>query len=84
MIKLTSLETLQDWARNHSGDTEIEAAVKSGEDPGLALVKRSYNYIHKYGYKSKLMAAAVRNKQGLFSLLGYKTQTDHQQILIPF
>nr|VDD42297.1 unnamed protein product [Brassica oleracea] len=61
---------LRDWARNHSGDTEIETAVKSGEDPGLALVRRSYNYIHKYGYKSKLMAAAVRNKQDLFSLLG--------------
>ncbi|AEE28854.1 Aldolase superfamily protein [Arabidopsis thaliana] len=61
---------LRDWARNHSGDTEIESAIKSGEDPGLALVKRSYNYIHKYGYKSKLMAAAVRNKQDLFSLLG--------------
>ncbi|XP_010476185.1 PREDICTED: uncharacterized protein LOC104755488 isoform X2 [Camelina sativa] len=61
---------LRDWARNHSGDTEIETAIKSGEDPGLALVRRSYNYIHKYGYKSKLMAAAVRNKQDLFSLLG--------------
>ncbi|CAH2038145.1 unnamed protein product, partial [Thlaspi arvense] len=61
---------LRDWARNHSGDTEIEAAIKSGEDPGLALVKRSYNYIHKYGYKSRLMAAAVRNKQDLFNLLG--------------
>ncbi|KAJ4956156.1 hypothetical protein NE237_012939 [Protea cynaroides] len=33
-------------------------------------VTKAYNYIHKYGYKSKLMAAAVRNKQDLFSLLG--------------
>ncbi|WZZ83570.1 hypothetical protein YC2023_104142 [Brassica napus] len=31
--------------------------------------KRAYNYIHKYGYNSKLMSAAVRNKQDLFSLL---------------
>ncbi|XP_038906892.1 transaldolase [Benincasa hispida] len=61
---------LRDWARNHSGDPEIEAALKRGEDPGLALVTKAYNYIHKYGYKSKLMAAAVRNKQDLFSLLG--------------
>ncbi|XP_022156458.1 uncharacterized protein LOC111023345 [Momordica charantia] len=61
---------LRDWARNHSGDPEIEAAIKRGEDPGLALVTKAYNYIHKYGYKSKLMAAAVRNKQDLFSLLG--------------
>ncbi|XP_031285895.1 uncharacterized protein LOC116144589 [Pistacia vera] len=61
---------LRDWARNHSGDPEIEAALNRGEDPGLALVTKAYNYIHKYGHKSKLMAAAVRNKQDLFSLLG--------------
>ncbi|CAI0413718.1 unnamed protein product [Linum tenue] len=63
-------EEIVDWARNHSGDPEIEAALKRGEDPGLALVTKTYNYIHKYGHKSKLMAAAVRNKQDLFSLLG--------------
>ncbi|KAI4303236.1 hypothetical protein MLD38_038890 [Melastoma candidum] len=61
---------LRDWARNHSGDPEIDAARRRGEDPGLSLITRSYNYIHKYGHKSKLMAAAVRNKQDLFSLLG--------------
>ncbi|CAN0842031.1 tal [Linum grandiflorum] len=61
---------LRDWSRNHSGDIEVEAAVRRGEDPGLALVTKAYNYIHKYGHKSKLMAAAVRNKQDLFSLLG--------------
>ncbi|KAK9070439.1 hypothetical protein SSX86_010841 [Deinandra increscens subsp. villosa] len=27
----------KDWARNHNGDPEIEAALKRGEDPGLAL-----------------------------------------------
>lgn len=37
----------------------------------LFQVTKAYNYIHKYGHKSKLMAAAVRNKQDLFSLLGY-------------
>lgn len=37
----------------------------------LLQVTKAYNYIHKYGHKSKLMAAAVRNKQDLFSLLGY-------------
>ncbi|KAK9716424.1 hypothetical protein RND81_06G232100 [Saponaria officinalis] len=61
---------IRDWARNHAGDPEIEAALKRGEDPGLALVTKAYNYIHKYGHKSKLMAAAVRNKQDLFSLVG--------------
>ncbi|XP_057857299.1 uncharacterized protein LOC131066538 isoform X2 [Cryptomeria japonica] len=34
------------------------------------LVTKSFNYIHKYGHKSKLMAAAIRNKQDIFSLLG--------------
>ncbi|CAJ2664088.1 unnamed protein product [Trifolium pratense] len=61
---------VRDWARNHSDDKEIESAKLNGEDPGLALVTKAYNYIHKYGHKSKLMAAAVRNKQDLFSLLG--------------
>ncbi|KAF3330351.1 putative transaldolase [Carex littledalei] len=61
---------IRDWARNHSGDPEIEAALKRGEDPGIALVKKAYNYIHKCNLKTKVMAAAVRNKQDLFSLLG--------------
>ncbi|KAK8945430.1 hypothetical protein KSP40_PGU019904 [Platanthera guangdongensis] len=61
---------IRDWSLNHSGDPEIEAAQKRGEDPGLALVTKAYNYIHKHGHKSKLMAAAVRNKQDVFSLLG--------------
>ncbi|GMH09514.1 hypothetical protein Nepgr_011355 [Nepenthes gracilis] len=61
---------IRDWARHHSGDPEVETAVSRGEDPGLALVTKTYNYIQKYGHKSKLMAAAVRNKQDLFNLLG--------------
>lgn len=61
---------LRDWARNHMGDLEVEAALRRGEDPGLALVTKAYNYIHKYGHKSKLMAAAIRNKQDVFNLLG--------------
>ncbi|KAL8263773.1 hypothetical protein R6Q59_021903 [Mikania micrantha] len=61
---------LRDWARSHSGDSEIEAALKRGEDPGLALVTKAYNYIHKYGHKSKLMVASIRNKQDVFNVLG--------------
>ncbi|KAL1556782.1 transaldolase [Salvia divinorum] len=61
---------LRDWARNHTGDLEVEAALRRGEDPGLALVTKAYNYIHKYGHNSKLMAAAVRNKQDVFNLMG--------------
>lgn len=30
--------SFQDWSRNHTGDSEIESALKRGEDPGLALV----------------------------------------------
>ncbi|VAI75914.1 unnamed protein product [Triticum turgidum subsp. durum] len=37
---------------------------------GRPTVKKAYVYIHKNGYKTKLMAAAVRNKQDVFSLLG--------------
>ncbi|EPS67513.1 hypothetical protein M569_07263, partial [Genlisea aurea] len=61
---------LRDWSRGHTGDHEVAEALKRGEDPGLALVTKAYNYIHKYGYKSKLMAAAIRNKQDVFNLLG--------------
>uniref|UniRef100_A0A3Q7HV25 trehalose-phosphatase n=1 Tax=Solanum lycopersicum TaxID=4081 RepID=A0A3Q7HV25_SOLLC len=61
---------LKDWSRNHTGDSEVESALRRGEDPGLALVTKTYNYIHKYGHKTKLMAAAVRNKQDVFNLLG--------------
>ncbi|XP_078442504.1 aldolase superfamily protein [Wolffia australiana] len=61
---------LRDWARTHSGDPAIDAAISRGDDPGLSLVTKAYNYIHKHGYKTKLMATAVRNKQDVFSLLG--------------
>ncbi|KAJ8437805.1 hypothetical protein Cgig2_013724 [Carnegiea gigantea] len=36
---------IRDWARNHSGDPEIEAALKRGEDPGLALVSITCLYM---------------------------------------
>ena len=29
--------------------------------------KKVYAYIHRNGYKTKLMAAAIRNKQDVFS-----------------
>lgn len=34
-------------------------------------VTKAYNYIHKYGHKSKLMVASIRNKQDVFNILGY-------------
>ncbi|MCO5547665.1 hypothetical protein L7F22_001116 [Adiantum nelumboides] len=40
------------------------------DDMKEQYVKKAYYYIHKNGLKSKLMAAAVRNKQDLFSILG--------------
>ncbi|XP_074328812.1 uncharacterized protein LOC141666611 [Apium graveolens] len=61
---------IRDWACHRSGDPEIEAALKRGEDPGLALVTKAYSYIHKYGHNSKLMAAAIRNKQDVLHVLG--------------
>ncbi|GFZ16505.1 hypothetical protein Acr_25g0009140 [Actinidia rufa] len=38
---------IRDWARNHSGDPEIEAALKRGEDPGVALVSSTST---RHGY----------------------------------
>ncbi|KDP36162.1 hypothetical protein JCGZ_08806 [Jatropha curcas] len=60
---------LRDWARDHSGDPEIKATLKRGEDPGLAFVTKAYNYIHNYGHKSKFMAEAACNKLDLILLL---------------
>ncbi|GBG83607.1 hypothetical protein CBR_g37411 [Chara braunii] len=60
----------RDWARSHEGDPEIAAAIQTGQDPGVALVTRAYNYVHKKGYNTKIMAAAIRNKQDVLSLLG--------------
>lgn len=40
---------MQDWARNHSGDPEIEAASKRGDDAGVALVSFicfNFSFIH--------------------------------------
>ncbi|KAL2651233.1 hypothetical protein R1flu_019361 [Riccia fluitans] len=61
---------IRDWARTNSGDRDVDTALQMGQDPGIALATRVYNFVHKNGYKSKLMAAAVRNKQDVFSLLG--------------
>ncbi|KAG6549159.1 hypothetical protein Mapa_009385 [Marchantia paleacea] len=61
---------IRDWARTHSGDMNVDPVLQMGLDPGIALATRVYNYVHKNGYKSKLMAASVRNKQDVFSLLG--------------
>ncbi|KAL6007908.1 hypothetical protein ACLOJK_033413 [Asimina triloba] len=61
---------IRDWARHHTGDRDIKAAIGRGEDPGLVLVTKAYNYIHRNGHKSNLMVAAIRNKHDIFSLLG--------------
>ncbi|GAQ80015.1 Transaldolase-like protein [Klebsormidium nitens] len=53
---------LRDHARANSQDVI--------PDPGVSLVKNAYNYVQKKGLKTKVMAAALRNKQDVFSLLG--------------
>lgn len=44
-LSLIFVNVYQDWARNHSGDPEVDAAVKTGEDPGLALVSYTITYL---------------------------------------
>ncbi|KAJ7564906.1 hypothetical protein O6H91_02G039000 [Diphasiastrum complanatum] len=61
---------VREWAQNNTGDKEIEELCKKGVDPGVHLVQKAYNYIHKYGYKTKLIAAAIRNKNDILSLVG--------------
>ncbi|XP_051115188.1 uncharacterized protein LOC127240512 [Andrographis paniculata] len=61
---------IRDWSRCNKNDPEIEAARSMGQDPGRALVSKVYNYIHKFGYKTKMMVSAIRNEQDLFDVLG--------------
>lgn len=51
----------QDWARNHSGDPEVEASLQRGEDPGLALVS--------FQSAASVISCKITNKYIIFLML---------------
>lgn len=61
---------VRDWARTHSGDKDIDAAVQKGEDPGVSMVKRACHFISSNGFPTKVMASNIRSKQDAIDLVG--------------
>lgn len=56
---------IYDWYKKSTG---IEYAP--AEDPGVASVKRIFNYYRKFGYKTEVMGASFRNVGQILELAG--------------
>ena len=54
-----------DWYRQHMGKE-----YPAGEDPGVLLVKRIYEYYRKFGYATEIMGASFRNTGQILELAG--------------
>jgi transaldolase len=54
-----------DWYKQHTGKE-----YPAGEDPGVLLVKRIYEYYRKYGYATEIMGASFRNTGQILELAG--------------
>lgn len=66
-----------DWFKVNGGQ-----ASKSGADMGVARVQDMQDYIRKYGYKTKVMAASFRNPGQAIALAGVDLLTIAPSILI--
>jgi transaldolase len=47
---------IYDWYKQRTGKD-----YPAGEDPGVLLVKRIYEYYRKFGYATEIMGASFRN-----------------------
>ncbi len=65
-----------DWYKAKTGKDYIGA-----EDPGVISVKRIYNYLKKWGYKTQVMGASFRNIQEIIELAGCDLLTISPQLL---
>jgi len=67
--------------RNPRGPRE-DAGVVSKENPGVGLVQRIYNYVHKHGRgKTVVMASGVRTSAEAFELAGIDYMTVSPRVL---
>src|SRR6201997_5370920 len=57
---------IYDWYRKDQGGAEIAP----DQDPGVASVRRIYNYYKKFGYKTQVMGASFRNVNQIVRLPG--------------
>src|SRR4029077_13570442 len=57
---------IYDWYRKERGVKDIPA----DEDPGVASVKRIYDYFKKFDYKTQVMGASFRKVDQIIRLAG--------------
>jgi len=67
---------IYDWYKKSTG-IEYPAA----EDPGVASVKRIFNYYRKFGYKTEVMGASFRNVGQILELAGCDLLTISPELL---
>ncbi|MYM38385.1 transaldolase [Duganella qianjiadongensis] len=67
---------IYDWYKKSTGIEYIAA-----EDPGVASVKRIFNYYRKFGYKTEVMGASFRNVGQILELAGCDLLTISPELL---
>ncbi len=67
---------IYDWYKKENG-----GEIPSDQDPGVASVKRIYNYYKKFGYKTQVMGASFRNVNQIVRLAGCDLLTISPELL---
>ena len=67
---------IYDWYKQCTGKD-----YPAGEDPGVRLVKRIYEYYRKYGYATEIMGASFRNTGEILELAGCDLLTISPKLL---
>ncbi|KAK9792691.1 hypothetical protein WJX73_002290 [Symbiochloris irregularis] len=72
-----NLGQLGDWFRRNpgairdpTGPRQDSGSLGLGDNPGLKLVERIYNYCHKHHPRTKVMVSGIRRKQDALALAG--------------
>jgi transaldolase len=68
---------IYDWYRKQHGGAE----VAPDQDPGVASVRRIYNYFKKFGYRTQVMGASFRNLNQIVRLAGCDLLTISPELL---
>ena len=68
---------IYDWYKKEHGGTEIAP----DQDPGVASVRRIYNYYKNFGYKTQVMGASFRNVNQIVRLAGCDLLTISPELL---
>eukprot|EP00963_Diacronema_lutheri_P011354 scaffold1372_cov351-Pavlova_lutheri.AAC.11 len=71
-----SIGRIRDWYRQHPGairdpnGPREDSGFESEYDPGLALVKKAYNYTRCFHPKTRIMASGIRKKSDALNCAG--------------